>query len=67
MPLLGNQTVLYFFVGSETSDSMECVVNIVPVVALYAGKPEMLEKVEAVIRHTQLCDIAVAGGLAAAR
>ena len=46
---------------------MECVVNIVPVVALYAGKPEMLEKVEAVIRHTQLCDVAVAGGLAAAR
>ena len=30
------------FVGSETLDSMECVVNIVPVVALYAGKPEML-------------------------
>ena len=30
------------FVGSETSDSTECVVNIVPLVALYAGKPEML-------------------------
>ena len=30
------------FVGSETSVSMECVVNIVPVVALYAGKPERL-------------------------
>ena len=27
----------YAFVGSETSDSMECVVNIVPAVALYAG------------------------------
>ena len=34
--------VIMLFVGSETSESMECVVNIVPVVALYAGKPEMI-------------------------
>ena len=40
------------FVGSETSDSIECVVNIVPVVALYAGKPEVLFVIK---RYNAVC------------
>ena len=41
--------------------------RIIPAVALYAGQDCMLEKAECVIRQTQNNDMAVAGGLAAAR
>ncbi len=38
-----------------------------PIVACYAGKPEMLERIEEAIRVTQNNDICVAVTLAAAR
>lgn len=53
--------------GSETDKQMDCVIRIVPVVALYAGRPEMLDVAEQVIRTTQNSDTSVAVGLAAAR
>lgn len=50
---------------------MDCqidgVTKIAPVVAMYAGRPEMLEKVEKAIRVTQNNGICVAVTLAAAR
>ena len=46
---------------------MDCTLRIVSVVALYAGRPEMLDKAEEVIRSTQNSDTSVAVGLAAAR
>lgn len=46
---------------------MDGVTKLAPLVALYAGRPEMLEKVEKVVRVTQNNDICVAGTLAAAR
>lgn len=39
----------------------------VPVCAAYAGRPEMLTRVEEVLRVTQNLDIAINIGLAAAR
>ncbi|XP_046333134.1 crystallin J1A-like [Haliotis rufescens] len=53
--------------GSETDEQIDCVLRMVPVVALYAGRPEMLDKVENVLRVTQNFDTAVSIGLAAAR
>mmetsp|Transcript_85619 Transcript_85619/g.266230 ORF Transcript_85619/g.266230 Transcript_85619/m.266230 type:complete len:437 (+) Transcript_85619:104-1414(+) len=52
--------------GSNDSQA-DCFVKIVPVVALYAGRDQLLEKVEAAIRVTQDHEQAVAFGLAAAR
>lgn len=50
---------------------MDCqidgVTKIAPVVSMYAGRPEMLEKVEKAIRVTQNNDMCVAVTLAAAR
>ena len=46
---------------------MDAVLRIVPVVALCAGKPDMLDKAEEVIRVTQNSDTSVAVGLTAAR
>ncbi|XP_064597453.1 crystallin J1A-like [Liolophura sinensis] len=53
--------------GSETDSQVDCAAKIAPVVALYAGHPELLEKVEDVIRLTQASDVPVTIGLAAAR
>lgn len=53
--------------GSETDAQMDCTLRIVSLVALYAGRPEMLDKAEEVIRSTQNSDTSVAVGLAAAR
>ncbi|KAK7094696.1 crystallin J1A-like [Littorina saxatilis] len=53
--------------GSEDDDQIDCVLRMVPVCALYAGRPEMLDRVEDVLRVTQNSDTAVAMGLAAAR
>ncbi|XP_063424503.1 crystallin J1A-like [Mytilus trossulus] len=53
--------------GCDKDEQMDCVLRIVPVVALYAGRPDMLEKAESVIRVTQNSDTSVAVGLAAAR
>ena len=46
---------------------MDCILRMVPVVALYAGRSDMLDKVEEVIRQTQDNDTCLAVGLAAAR
>jgi len=53
--------------GCDKDVQMDCVLRIIPVVALYAGKPDMLDKAEEVIRVTQNSDTSVAVGLAAAR
>lgn len=53
--------------GSETDDQIDCVPRMVPACAMYAGRPEMLEKVEQVLRVTQNSEVAVGIGLAAAR
>lgn len=46
---------------------MDGVTKLAPVVAMYAGRPEMLEKVEKAIRVTQNNDMCVTVTLAAAR
>ncbi|MEQ2282920.1 hypothetical protein AMECASPLE_005744 [Ameca splendens] len=55
----------------ESGCDMDCqidgVTKLAPVVAMFAGRPEMLEKVESAIRVTQNNDMCVAVTLAAAR
>lgn len=53
--------------GSADDDQIDCVIRIIPIVALYAGHPDMLYKVEAGLRVLQDSDLSVAAGLAAAR
>ncbi|PVD22152.1 hypothetical protein C0Q70_17957 [Pomacea canaliculata] len=53
--------------GSESDEQIDCVLRMVPVCALYAGHPEMLSRVEEVLRVTQSNDLPVTIGLAAAR
>ncbi|XP_028290474.1 crystallin J1A-like [Gouania willdenowi] len=53
--------------GCDVDCQMDGVTKLAPVVALYAGKPEMLEKVEEAMRVTQNNDMCVAVTLAAAR
>ncbi|RVE61636.1 hypothetical protein OJAV_G00172410 [Oryzias javanicus] len=51
----------------ETDCQIDGVAKLAPVVAFYAGKPDMLEKVEQAVRVTQNSDECVAETLAAAR
>ena len=53
--------------GSDNDIQIDAVTRIAPVVALYAGRKDMLNKVEEMIRVTQNNDIPVAFALAAAR
>ncbi|OWF44538.1 crystallin J1A-like [Mizuhopecten yessoensis] len=53
--------------GSPTDDQIDGVVRIVPVVAMYAGHPDMLNMAEEVIRVTQESDFTVVVALCAAR
>ena len=53
--------------GSDDDIQIDAVTRIAPVVALYAGRRDMLIKVEEMIRVTQNNDIPVAFALAAAR
>lgn len=53
--------------GNPDDEQMDCVAKIAPIVAMYAGRPELLENVEEVIRMTEDNDFSVAIGLAAAR
>lgn len=55
------------FQGCDTDCQMDGVTKLAPVVAMYAGRPEMLEKVEKAIRVTQNNDMCVAETLMAAR
>uniref|UniRef100_A0A672LRL4 Uncharacterized protein n=1 Tax=Sinocyclocheilus grahami TaxID=75366 RepID=A0A672LRL4_SINGR len=51
----------------ETDNQIDGVAKLAPIVACYAGKPEMLERVEEATHVTQNNDICVAVALAAAR
>lgn len=60
-------TVVYLFQGCDVDCQMDGVTKLAPVVAMFAGRPKMLEKVESAIRVTQSNDMCVAVTLAAAR
>uniref|UniRef100_A0A3Q2E528 Crystallin J1B-like n=2 Tax=Cyprinodon variegatus TaxID=28743 RepID=A0A3Q2E528_CYPVA len=53
--------------GCDVDCQMDGVTKLAPVVAMFAGRPDMLEKVESAIRVTQNNDMCVAVTLAAAR
>uniref|UniRef100_A0A3B4T4J3 Selenoprotein J n=1 Tax=Seriola dumerili TaxID=41447 RepID=A0A3B4T4J3_SERDU len=53
--------------GCENDCQIDGIAKLAPVVAFYAGKPDMLEKVEQATRVTQNNDACVAETLAAAR
>ncbi|KAJ0059857.1 hypothetical protein NL108_014119, partial [Boleophthalmus pectinirostris] len=53
--------------GSETDCQIDSVTKLAPLVAMFAGRPEMLDKVETAVRVTQNNDECVAVTLAAAR
>ena len=53
--------------GSDDDIQIDSVTRIAPIVALYAGKEDMLSKVEEMVRVTQNNDVPVAYALAAAR
>uniref|UniRef100_A0A3B4C7R0 Selenoprotein J n=1 Tax=Pygocentrus nattereri TaxID=42514 RepID=A0A3B4C7R0_PYGNA len=53
--------------GCVSDTQMDGVAKLAPIVTFYAGKPEMLEKIEDAIRVTQNNDMCVAVTLAAAR
>ena len=54
-------------IGRTDDTQIDCVTKIAPLVAMYAGHPDLLFHIEDVIRMTQDNDMAVAIGLAAAR
>ncbi len=54
-------------IGRTDDTQIDCVTKIAPLVAMYAGHPDLLFHIEDVIRMTQDDDMAVAIGLAAAR
>lgn len=56
-----------FTAGCENDCQIDGITKLAPVVAFYAGKPEMLEKVEEAVCVTQSNDACVAETLAAAR
>lgn len=56
-----------FVAGCETDCQIDGITKLAPIVAFYAGKPDMLEKVEQAIRVTQNNDECVTETLAAAR
>ncbi|XP_071511473.1 crystallin J1A-like [Diadema antillarum] len=53
--------------GSERSKDMHAIIQVVPVAALYAGRPEMLDKVEEAVSVTMTADEAIVHSLVAAR
>lgn len=59
--------VYVFTAGCENDCQIDGIAKMAPIVAFYAGKPDMLEKVEQAIRVTQNNDACVAETLAAAR
>ena len=56
-----------FLITGIVDDQMDGVLRLVSVVALYAGRPEMLDKVEEVVTVTQNSDTSISVCLAAAR
>ena len=59
--------ILVLSPGSPNDDQIDCAIRMIPLVALYAGRPDMLKKVEAGLRVLQESDLAIASGLVAAR
>lgn len=53
--------------GSEADDQIDCAIRIIPLVALYAGMPDMLDHCERALRVLQESDMSIACGLASAR
>ena len=53
--------------GSDSDDQMDGVTRLAPIVALYAGRPDMLDRVEEACRIMQNSDFTVTCVLAAAR
>ncbi|XP_069120775.1 crystallin J1A-like [Argopecten irradians] len=53
--------------GCPSDDQIDCVVRVIPVVAMYAGHPDMLSLAEEVVRVTQESDFTVVVALCAAR
>lgn len=53
--------------GCESDCQIDGIAKLAPIVAFYAGRPDMLEKVEDAVRVTQNNDACVAETLAAAR
>ena len=58
---------LCMYTGSENNVDMDCVTKVTVVVAMLAGREDMLHQVEEVVRMTHLCDIAITVALTAAR
>lgn len=67
MEIGNNKSLLWHFSGCENDNQIDGVAKLAPIVAFYAGKPEMLERVEEATRVTQNNDMCVAVTLAAAR
>lgn len=61
------QHVCLSLLGCESDCQIDGITKLAPLVAFYAGKPDMLEKVEQATRLTQNNDECVAETLAAAR
>lgn len=59
--------IFYTILGHRDDEQMDCVAKLAPIVAMYAGHPDLLVYVEQIVRMTEDNDVAVAIGLAAAR
>lgn len=59
--------MVFYFIGSRDVADMGAVVPVVAMVAMYAGRTEMLEKVEEALTVLYELEEAVAVGMAAAR
>ncbi|XP_003729312.1 crystallin J1A [Strongylocentrotus purpuratus] len=53
--------------GSDKGTDMHAIIQVVPIVALYAGQPEMLERVVEAVSVTMTADEAIVHSLVAAR
>lgn len=53
--------------GSDKGTDMHAIIQVVPIVALYAGRPEMLERVVEAVSVTMTADEAIVHSLVAAR
>ena len=58
---------LFLPAGCETDGQIDGEAKLAPIVAFYAGKPDMLKRVESAVRVTQNNDACVVETLAAAR
>ena len=59
--------IFYTILGQPDDEQMDCVAKLAPIVAMYAGHPDLLVYVEQIVRMTEDNDVSVAIGLATAR